>query len=378
MYKVEILGDNLQAAAIQRRKRLDEERKQRIFNPRVRVLGIDLQALDEQIQIKNEIKSIEKERNDAMDHTSKINNEILQLMDDQVAQARRHKMQQMNEFRRDFQQPFQRRDFDLYDPKALEKDLPARIDDEDERIGVSSLQRFEGEDLAVEGRIRLQKEQMKVWANEQVYEKERRRQEELNEKKKYEEFQKNINDKMTALQSAVDLAHRERARLDNEYNLALAAEKKRREQQQKAYETDLNTREILNHINGVFLTERPDVFNIGGGHKVRVDLFKGITPEQNQAILDMQERQRHEQQQRRSRKQFEEERWAVQEAANARALELLERERIRKVKERAIEMRKENEAKAVEDKRRKEYIDKVLYTNPPQDAYFEQFNTTSR
>eukprot|EP00842_Homolaphlyctis_polyrhiza_P006850 jgi/Hompol1/754/HPOL_001360-RA len=39
MYKVEILGDNLQQAAIQRRKRLDEERKQRIFNPKVRVLG---------------------------------------------------------------------------------------------------------------------------------------------------------------------------------------------------------------------------------------------------------------------------------------------------------------------------------------------------
>eukprot|EP00842_Homolaphlyctis_polyrhiza_P004850 jgi/Hompol1/5366/HPOL_004368-RA len=299
-------------------------------------------------------------------------------MDEQVSVARRRKLQEMNEFRKSQQQPHQRRDFDLYDPEALLKDLPARTNDDDPRIGVSSLQRFEGEDLAQGDRIKLQKDQMRVWANEQVYEKERQMQEELDEKRKYEAFQKNINDKMVALQDAVDHAHREQARLDNEYNLSLAEEKRRREQQQKAYETDLNTREILNHINGVFLMETPDVFNIGGGHKVRVDLFKGITPEQNQKILQIQERQREEHRQRRAAKSHEEEQWAIQEAANARALELLERDRARNAKLKAIQIRKENEAKAMEDKKRRNYIDKVLYTNPPKEEYFQQFNTTSR
>jgi hypothetical protein len=28
-----------------------------------------------------------------------------------------------------------------------------------------------------------------------------------------------------------------------------------------------NTREIINHVNGIFLTEQPDVFNIKDGHK---------------------------------------------------------------------------------------------------------------
>jgi hypothetical protein len=46
MYKVEIpsdkLSDNLQAAAIQRRRKLDEERKKIIFNPRVRILGVNI------------------------------------------------------------------------------------------------------------------------------------------------------------------------------------------------------------------------------------------------------------------------------------------------------------------------------------------------
>ncbi len=40
MYKVEILSDKLEQEAISRRRRLDEERKERIFNPKLRVLGV--------------------------------------------------------------------------------------------------------------------------------------------------------------------------------------------------------------------------------------------------------------------------------------------------------------------------------------------------
>jgi hypothetical protein len=43
--------------------------------------------------------------------------------------------------------------------------------------------------------------------------------------------------------------------------------KKEREAQDKNNTTEQNMREIFNHVNGQFLTEKPDVFNIGGGHK---------------------------------------------------------------------------------------------------------------
>jgi hypothetical protein len=39
MYKV-TLADDLQNAAISRRKKLDQERMERIFNPKVRCLGV--------------------------------------------------------------------------------------------------------------------------------------------------------------------------------------------------------------------------------------------------------------------------------------------------------------------------------------------------
>lgn len=40
MYKVEIQNEKIAQEAIERRKRLDAERKERIFNPKVRILGV--------------------------------------------------------------------------------------------------------------------------------------------------------------------------------------------------------------------------------------------------------------------------------------------------------------------------------------------------
>lgn len=55
--------------------------------------------------------------------------------------------QAINEFRALHQQPSSRREWDLYDPDALKKDKPARVHDDDPRCGISSIQKFDGEDL---------------------------------------------------------------------------------------------------------------------------------------------------------------------------------------------------------------------------------------
>lgn len=70
-------------------------------------------------------------------------------MDSEVTQSRRRQHEEMNEYRKLHQQAPQRRDYDLYDPLHLKKDLPARIGDLDPRTGASSLQKFEGEDLGM-------------------------------------------------------------------------------------------------------------------------------------------------------------------------------------------------------------------------------------
>lgn len=87
-------------------------------------------------------------------------------------------MIELNDFRQEKQQPFQRRDFDLYDPEALRKEQPARVSDEDERLKHrSNLQMFEGEDLKHQERSLEQKKQMRCWALQGMWERELKKRE---------------------------------------------------------------------------------------------------------------------------------------------------------------------------------------------------------
>ena len=65
----------------------------------------------------------------------------------------------LNEFRKIYQTPETRKEWDLYDPDSKRKDKPARVSDNDPRCGISSLQKFLGEDLNGEERKKLQQEQ---------------------------------------------------------------------------------------------------------------------------------------------------------------------------------------------------------------------------
>eukprot|EP00833_Pecoramyces_ruminatium_P006911 jgi/Orpsp1_1/1180943/evm.model.c7180000075196.1 len=59
MYKVEIVPEAIQEQAIQRRRKMEEERKKRFFNSKVRTMGIDVQKIEEQIKKRHEMREIE-------------------------------------------------------------------------------------------------------------------------------------------------------------------------------------------------------------------------------------------------------------------------------------------------------------------------------
>ena len=56
-------------------------------------------------------------------------------------QEKKRLNQDINTFRSYYQRPEDRREFDIYDPDALKKEVPARIQDDDPRCGVSSAQK---------------------------------------------------------------------------------------------------------------------------------------------------------------------------------------------------------------------------------------------
>lgn len=89
-------------------------------------------------------------------------------MERQQTRSRRELNRVLNEYRFLYQQPSSRREFDLNDPNAKKKDLPARMSDDDPRCGASSLQKFVGEDLTKKSREKFQQEQMRSWFDKQI------------------------------------------------------------------------------------------------------------------------------------------------------------------------------------------------------------------
>ena len=56
------LREEREARAIDRRRRMEEERKARIFDAKNRIMGIDRDALSQQVAEKERAKILEKER----------------------------------------------------------------------------------------------------------------------------------------------------------------------------------------------------------------------------------------------------------------------------------------------------------------------------
>jgi hypothetical protein len=65
MYKLDLPVDMREQAAIERRRRLEKERQARIFNNKHRLIGVDLEALEQQKQDKMFMEEIERKRSEA-------------------------------------------------------------------------------------------------------------------------------------------------------------------------------------------------------------------------------------------------------------------------------------------------------------------------
>jgi len=65
MYKLDLPIDLKEAAAIERRRNQEEQRKARIFNSKTRMIGVDEQALQQQIKDRKQQEERERRRHEA-------------------------------------------------------------------------------------------------------------------------------------------------------------------------------------------------------------------------------------------------------------------------------------------------------------------------
>ncbi|XP_040297985.1 RIB43A-like with coiled-coils protein 2 [Bufo bufo] len=379
MYKLDLPIDLKEVAAIERRRNREQQRQSRIFNAKVRTMGVDVAALEKQVEERKTMEKTEKLREEAFDADREQYDKIALMLEQRERQLSQGLDQAVQNYRAQNQKSETRREFDLYDPDALKKDRPARVSDDDPRCGPASLQKFAGEDLNEEKRRELQTDMTKKWLTGQIEERKRSEAQQkyadtLYDLKRVEQDERaqHLSMMEEECRKAVDMA-------TTSLNQALAMEASERWRLQKQQEEDNNFAEIYNHLTGDILTENPAAaVSIFGPHRVVPDRWKGMSPEQLKAILDTQKRQCQEKQRLKEEEKQQNMEWDRQRTLAARAAMNLEQEE----QEIGKEMRKRldgyNQQLSREQRAHLEYLDRVVYTNNPTAHYHSQFNTTSR
>lgn len=379
MYKVDLPIDCKESETIEFRRKKEQERQARIFDAKARLIGIDKQAIEEQIKDKELRNKQEKLRDEAYAADAIRNDKIACLLEKRQQRDKYEINKSLNSFRLLHQQPDTRREFDLYDPNALKNDRPARICDDDPRCGVSSIQKFDGEDLNEKARNQYQRTQMRDWFERQIEER-KRAEAATNEAERLNALkQRELDQRVCELANAEKECRRAINLAVRRFNEALRAEQEQRFREKLKQEQDDNMTEICNAIYSDFLTENPaQATSAFGPNRYIPDRFKGMPPEAVGDIRKTQKEQMKERERIRREEQQRNTEWDMQRMKSAHLGILIEREIERCTKEIKKKLAQENLKLALDQKAFQKYLNSEVYTNQPTAEYFNQFNTTSR
>ncbi|XP_040271568.1 RIB43A-like with coiled-coils protein 2 [Bufo bufo] len=379
MYKLDLPVDLDEAAVLQRRRNAEQQRLSRVFDSRVRTIGMDKEALDVQVHDKKIQKEIENKRQEAFDTQMVQNDKVLCLLDQREKDDIRNLNQAINEFQLQFQKKEDRREFDLYDPLALKKDLPPRLSDDDPRCSVSGVQQLMGEDLTERNRKREQQEQLREWSLQQQQEWARALEDKKFSESLYDKMRIELDRQAMELQKMEVQARREICIFTKEFNKAQASECLERKKLEKQHQEEDNFVEVTNNSEGDLLSENPaQATSSFGPHRVVPDRWKGMTPEQMKEVFDVQQHQIQEKMRLKEEERQRQAEWDRKRVQEARAMVLLERQQKRQERELRKAQDHINLQLAQAHEAQKNYLEQEVFENTPTDEYFDQFNTTSR
>lgn len=377
-----------QYLALGKRRHNELCRQKRIFNARNRIIGGDAEAWDVQVHDQKIKEATEKARHETFAAEMRQNDKITCILEGRERRAKRSLCKAINDFQQHFQRPETRREFDLSDPLALRKDLPARQSDNDIRNTVSGMQRFMGEDLNFCERKKFQEEQNREWSLQQQREWEKARAHQrcaedlyLKTRLQFDERAKHLQNLESATRKAVCTAVKE-------FNKSQATESLERKIREKKQEQEDNLAEISNLLRGDLLSENPhQAASSFGPHRVVPDRWKGMTQEQLEQIRLVQKQQVQEKlvvvSHLSSLQRLQEEErqgdmdWDRRSIQTARAALLRERWQQRQQRDLRRALDCSNLGLAKEQRAQKKYMEEVC-TNQPTEDYFTQFNTQSR
>ncbi|XP_074537447.1 RIB43A-like with coiled-coils protein 1 [Halichoeres trimaculatus] len=378
MYKVDLPLDQSIEEAVERRRSAEAARKARIFNTRLRVMGLDTDALNQQIQEKKHQQNMELQRDRAFDKLRMCHDEALlqQEADEKERRAALHT--DLTHYWSTHQCVQDSQDADL--KCGLKGAFSITIPESE--LGPASMQIFQGEDVGQEQRRREQIRKTDENLRVQKEENERRR---VGDKQR-----ETLESKELVYQDLVGVQLRTqeeeckkaaRIALDN-YNQALAVERAQNLKEQQRREERENLAEMWHTLTSDMMTECAEAaeIQIGEGRppQVLVDKWKGMRPEQLETIHREREELRVEKQRQREAEKAKKAAWELQLLKQSREAEEEERRAAQLRRERRLQTDLYNRQLAREQQAHQDYLNKTLYTNKPTKDYFYQFNTSSR
>ncbi|XP_041747033.1 RIB43A-like with coiled-coils protein 2 isoform X1 [Coregonus clupeaformis] len=379
MYNIELLSDRIAAASLERRRNRETERQDRIFNAKVRTIGIDKVALESQVNERKKKEEAEAESLKAHAADAVCNDKAACLLDQRQLKDERLLQGAIEDFRLNFQPRWSRREYDLSNPDKVKN-----------QDRIQMLPGLVGEDPDSQGRLKKQQEQLREWSVQQQHELATARHQQRLEEHQYDQDVVALDFKALQLQKIEEERRRAAALATKDFNLAKAAENAEKRWKEWQQEEEDNRTDILNQLQGELLSESQEQgISVLGLPRLRPDSCKGLTNEQLQHIIDC-----HQQQIEKRRSiewneplssrlvvQAEQQQEEVHQdrccVASAHTALLLERQQARINKQLRRTLDNTNTQLAEAHHEQKKYLDNV-YTNIPDDSYFSQFNTSSR
>jgi len=353
----------LSESALSKKRQFAEERAARLRDARVRCLGIDKTALDEQVAERKAMESLENDRDKFFDQQRLLMDKHAVVLEREMNHIRAQRDKELEDYRRTFQAKHASREWDLNDPKRVVGSLPARVGDNDLRLGPSSLQKFEGEDLDFGDRKRLQQQQQRNWVQQQTDERLMKKWMEQDGHRKYEDRAEEMAHRTWQIENSIAQQRRQISETNAAFNKAVADQKRQETLRSRFDNTAKNLEEIHNMMSNDLLIE-----STGPGFRKRAD-YKGMSREENKQILHEQATQREQLQQRRLHEAEDEKRRDTQELMQVRMAMTLDRQRERERRNAAQALGEEHKKQANEARDRKKHLDN-LYENAIGEEYF--------
>ncbi|XP_010573582.1 RIB43A-like with coiled-coils protein 2 isoform X1 [Haliaeetus albicilla] len=371
--------DLQEAAALERRRQRELQRQSRIFNARVRTIGVDKDALDTQVKDRKIQEAAEKARNEELANEMKQNDKIMCMLEERQKNYIRNVNKAISDFQKNFQKPETRREFDLSDPQALKKDRPARLSDNDPRCTISGLQKFMGEDLNYHQRMKFQKEQLREWSLQQQRDWKNALADQKFADDLYDKNRIELDQKTMEQQQKEEESRRAVCAATKDFNRTQAAELAERKKLEKCQKTKEDMDEISSLLQGDLLSENSEqAVSSFGRHRVITDRWKGMNRDQLMAIRYSQQQQVLEKLRLKEEERQRDAEWDRQSIQAARAHLILERHQQRQNRERRRALDNVNAELSQEQKSKNIYLKEEAYSNFPTGQYYAQFNTTSR